>query len=1257
MTTDHGSPKTTPAKTPTDVLFRMGSWLRRGTASPDTRQLFLTGGREADAFYRQRWSYDKVVRSTHGVNCTGSCSWKVYVKDGIITWESQQTDYPTTGPNMPEYEPRGCPRGAAFSWYEYSPTRIKYPYVRSALLDAYREARARSGDPVLAWGDLVADPVRSRAYKQARGRGGMVRVSWEEATEIIAAAYVHTIKRFGPDRIAGFSVIPAMSMISYGAGSRFHELIGATMLSFYDWYADLPPASPQVFGDQTDVPESGDWFNAQYLIMWGSNVPVTRTPDAHFMAEARYHGQKVVVVSPDFADNTKFADDWLRVHPGTDGALAMAMGHVILSEFHVERREPFFLDYMKHFSDAPFLVELDDYRPATPEAAELAGQRPARVPGKFVTAARMPEVKLARTEHAAFRPLVLDADGSVRDPGGTLADRFGEQGVGHWNLTLDGVDPVMSLLDTDDWEPAEILLPRFDLPARPDQLSAGAGVVRRGVPARRINGKLVTTVYDILLAQYAVARPGLPGDWPTGYADAATPGTPAWQEELTGVAAGAAEKIGREFALNAIESGGRSMILMGAGTNHYFHSDEIYRTFLALLTMCGTQGVNGGGWAHYVGQEKVRPITGWSQYAMALDWQRPPRQMISTGWYYLTTDQWRYDGARADKMANPLGSGRLAGKTVADCLVESAQRGWMPSYPTFDRSPLELGRQAIEAGQTPAEYVAAELAAGRLHFAAEDPDAAANIPRILANWRTNLLGSSAKGTEFFLRHMLGAGNDVNAEELPEGNRPRSMTWRDEPPPGKLDLMWTADFRNTSTTLHSDVVLPAATWYEKHDLSSTDMHPFMHSFNAAVDPPWQARTDFEIFQSLARLVSELAAQHLGTQLDVLAAPLNHDTPDALATPGGVVPGENSWQPGVTMPKIVGIERDYTLIGHKFDTLGPLADGAGMPAKGILLRPGKEVQQLGELNGRAAPGSGPGAGRPLVDTDIKAADAVLLLSGTTNGRLATEGFRTLERRTGTAMAALAEGDEEKRISFADTVHQPRSVITSPEWSGSEHGGRRYSAFVQNVECHKPWHTLTGRPQFYLDHDWMQDIGESLPIFRPPLDMAHLYGEHPVGQVSQAPEGTAEVAVRYLTIHNKWAIHSQYYDNPHMLTLGRGGQTIWLSPQDAAKIGAIDNEWVEAHNRNGIVVARAIVSHRIPEGTVFMHHAQERTMNTPLTERSGRRGGIHNSLTRIAIKPTHLIGGYAQFSYAFNYYGPTGNQRDEVTLIRRRSQEVRF
>jgi nitrate reductase alpha subunit len=128
-------------------------------------------------------------------------------------------------------------------------------------------------------------------------------------------------------------------------------MIGGTILSFYDWYADMPIASPQVFGDQTDVPESGDWWNAAYLIVWGTNLPITRTPDAHFMTEARYRGQKVVVVSPDFSDHTKFADDWLPCAPGTDAALAMAMGHVILTEFFRDRQVPYFTGYVKTYTD------------------------------------------------------------------------------------------------------------------------------------------------------------------------------------------------------------------------------------------------------------------------------------------------------------------------------------------------------------------------------------------------------------------------------------------------------------------------------------------------------------------------------------------------------------------------------------------------------------------------------------------------------------------------------------------------------------------------------------------------------------------------------------------------------------------------------------------------------------------------------------------------------------------------------------------
>jgi nitrate reductase alpha subunit len=1216
-----------------EALVRTRRFFTKAEVSPDLRALHRKGGREADAFYRDRWSHDKVVRSTHGVNCTGSCSWKVYVKDGIITWESQQTDYPSVGPDSPEYEPRGCPRGAAFSWYTYSPTRVRYPYVRGVLLEMYREAKARTGDPVLAWADIVSDPPRSRRYKRARGKGGLVRATWEEATEIVAAAHVYTIKRFGPDRVAGFSPIPAMSMVSHASGSRFVSLIGGTMLSFYDWYADLPVASPQVFGDQTDVPESGDWWDAGYLIMWGSNVPVTRTPDAHWMAEARYRGQKVVAVAPDYADNVKFADEWLAVQPGTDGALAMAMGHVTLKEFFVDRQVPYFTEYVKKYTDLPFLVRLEE-RDGTYFA------------GKFLTASDLTDEQEA--EHAEFKTVLLDsATGAPVVPNGSLGFRFGPEGAGRWNLDLAEIDPLLSAAGG-ALDAVAVQLPRFDAP------DGSAAALQRGVPVRRVNGHLVTTVYDLMLAQYGVKRDGLPGTWPSGYDDADEPYTPAWQETITGVPAAKAERIGREFAANAEESRGRSMILMGAGTNHWFHSDTIYRGFLALTTLTGCQGVNGGGWAHYVGQEKCRPVTGWAQLASALDWSRPPRQMIQTAFWYLHTDQFRYDQFGADTLAATTGEGQLAGKTTADIIAQSARMGWMPSHPTFDRNPLTLADDAEASGASVGDYVVDQLRSGDLRFACEDPDGENNYPRVLTIWRANLLGSSGKGSEYFLKHLLGTDSSVRATEAPPEARPKDVVWRDEAPDGKLDLLLTLDFRMTSTTIFSDVVLPAATWYEKHDLNTTDMHPFIHSFNPAISPPWQTRTDWDAFQAIAQAFSSLAEKHLGVRRDVVAVPLLHDTPDAMANPHGIVAdwkaGDCEPIPGKTMPKLVVVERDYPAVAAKMSALGPLMETLGATTKGVTYDVSKEVGYLRRKNGAVR--GGPADGRPSLRRDIDACEMILALSGTTNGHLATQGFRTLEKRTGQPMADLAAEHEGKQITFADTQARPVPVITSPEWSGSETGGRRYSPFTINVERLKPWHTLTGRQHFYLDHDWMTELGEGLPVFRPPLNMSMLFGEPRIGET-----GELGLTVRYLTPHNKWSIHSEYQDNLFMLSLSRGGQVIWMSKEDAVKIGVHDNDWIEAVNRNGVVVARAIVSHRMPEGTVYMHHAQDRLIDVPRSETNGKRGGVHNSLTRLLIKPTHLVGGYAQLSFAFNYLGPTGNQRDEVTVIRRRSQEVEY
>nr|WP_307801686.1 nitrate reductase subunit alpha [Actinomadura violacea] len=1216
-----------------EQLLRAGGLLRRTPTTPDLRAVYRADQKVNDAPYRERWAHDKVVRSTHGVNCTGSCSWKVYVKDGIITWETQQTDYPSVGPDRPEYEPRGCPRGASFSWYTYSPTRIRYPMARGVLLEMYREAKARTGDPVAAWADVTGDPGRRARYQAARGRGGLVRLGWDEALEIAAAAHVHTIAEYGPDRVAGFSPIPAMSMASHAVGARFMSLIGAPMVSFYDWYADLPIASPQVFGDQTDVPESGDWWDAAYLMLWGSNVPVTRTPDAHWMAEARYRGQKVVVVSPDYADATKFADEWLHPHPGTDGALAMAMGHVILTEFFVRRQVPYFTGYARRFTDLPFLVEVDERPDGT------------CVPGKFVTAAGLGD----GTEASAWRPVVMDgATGRAVAPNGTLGDRWSRRGEGRWNLDLGDVEPLLTLHEPGT-ETAEVLLPRFDVDGGGEN-----GTVRRAVPVRTVAGRRVTTVFDLMLAQYGVRRDGLPGDWPDGYGDAAQPCTPAWQETITSVPANAAVRVAREFAATAEKTEGRCMILMGAGTNHWFHSDTVYRSFLSLLLLTGCQGVNGGGWAHYVGQEKVRPLTGWQQLSTAADWVRPSRQMAGTPYWYMHTGQWRYERYRADALASPTGRGLFDGLHTADLVARSARLGWMPSYPTFSANPLDLGRRARADGRPAGEWAAEEIEAGRLGFACEDPDAPANWPRVLTVWRANLIGSSAKGNEFFLRHLLGTGDNASAQEAPPGHRPLEVTWRDEAPRGKLDLLLALDFRMTSTTLMADLVLPAATWYEKHDLSSTDMHPYVHAFSPAISPPWQARTDFEIFHGLAERLGELAAGRLDTACDLVATALHHDTPGETAQPGGHVPDWRAGHdpvPGFNLPGFTLVERDYTAIAAKLAAFGPLAEDEGMTVKGVTVHPGPEARWLAARCGTSAHETT--LRRPLLDTDVKFCEAILALSGTTNGRLGAEGFERLAERCGPAggLDALAESVAERRVVFSDTQQRPVQVGASYEWSGKEAPDRRYSPFTVNTEHRKPWHTLTGRQHFYLDHDWIAELGEQLPVYRPPLDAAAVCGDpHPGG-------GGRSVTVRYVTPHSKWSIHSEYQENLLMQTLARGGPVIWMSVADAAQIGAADNDWIEAVNPNGVVVARAIVSHRMPAGTVFMYHVQERLVNVPKSEATGRRGGVHNALTRLLIKPSHLIGGYGQLSFSPNYYGPTGNQRDAVTVIRRRSQNVEY
>lgn len=179
-------------------------------------------------------------------------------------------------------------------------------------------------------------------------------------------------------------------------------------------------------------------------------------------------------------------------------------------------------------------------------------------------------------------------------------------------------------------------------------------------------------------------------------------------------------------------------------------------------------------------------------------------------------------------------------------------------------------------------------------------------------------------------------------------------------------------------------------------------------------------------------------------------------------------------------------------------------------------------------------------------------------------------------------------------------------------------------------------------------MRDFGEMHCLYKPPVNLKTV---RPV--LNKKSNGNKELVLNWITPHQKWGIHSTYSDNLLMLTLSRGGPIVWLAEPDAAKAGIEDNDWIEVFNVNGAIAARAVVSQRVPEGMSMMYHAQERIVNVPGAETTGTRGGIHNSVTRAVLKPTHMIGGYAQQAYGFNYYGTVGCNRDEFVIVRKMSK----
>ena len=610
--------------------------------------------RDWEDLYRDQWDWDSKHRSTHSVNCTGSCSWNVYVKNGQVWREEQAGDYPNFDESLPDPNPRGCQKGACYTDYVNADQRIRYPL-------------RRTGD---------------------RGEGKWQRISWDEALTEIAEHVVDEVEAGRYDAISGFTPIPAMSPVSFAGGSRLVNLLGGVSHSFYDWYSDLPPGQPITWGTQTDNAESADWYNADYIIAWGSNINVTRIPDAKFFLDAGYNGTKRVGVFTDYSQTAIHTDEWLSPEPGTDTALALGMAQTIVEEELYD--EP----HLKEQTDMPLLVREDT--------------------GKFLRASEVPGLGdgVDRPEKTF---VMVDGGGDLRVAPGSLGDRDGQHDHDA-SIELD-FDPRLS--------------------------------VERSVETA--DGSIdVRSVWENLRDELA------------GY-DA------EFVHEETTVGEETYRRIAREFA-----EAEKAKIIHGKGVNDWYHNDLGNRAIQLLVTLTGNLGEQGTGLDHYVGQEKIWTFHGWKTLSFPTG---SVRGVPTTLWTYFHAGI--LDNTDEDTAAK---------------IRQSIENDWMPVYPS------------------------------------EREDGSRPDPSTMFVWRGNYFNQAK-------------GNIAVEEEL----------WP------KLDLVVDVNFRMDSTALYSDIVLPAASHYEKHDLSETDMHSYVHPFTPAVEPLGEARTDWQIFRDLAEKIQEVATE--------------------------------------------------------------------------------------------------------------------------------------------------------------------------------------------------------------------------------------------------------------------------------------------------------------------------------------------------------------------------------------------------------------
>jgi DMSO reductase family type II enzyme molybdopterin subunit len=272
---------------------------------------------------RQKWTWDRVVRGSRGINCTGHCAFNVYVKNGVVWREEQQGEYGRSGDDTPDYGPRGCQKGLRHAKYMYGKQRVLYPMKRVG----------------------------------ERGAGKWQRIGWDQAVSEIADKVIEHATGSGPDSITfamGTQMI--LKRAAFTGLFRFANLTGIVVPETFAGVGDLPVGAYMTLGYELPGDTMAAVYKSRCCLVWVANPAATRIPDAHFFWEARYNGTEVVTIAPEFSASAVHSSKWINPKPGTDTALAMAMVHTIIKDRAID------WDYVREQTDLPFLVRTDTQR-------------------------------------------------------------------------------------------------------------------------------------------------------------------------------------------------------------------------------------------------------------------------------------------------------------------------------------------------------------------------------------------------------------------------------------------------------------------------------------------------------------------------------------------------------------------------------------------------------------------------------------------------------------------------------------------------------------------------------------------------------------------------------------------------------------------------------------------------------------------------------------------------------------------------------